>query len=100
MGNFRTFDLAVEFYARSKHIKLPRVLRDQLERASSSVALNLAEARGRDTVRDQVRFFNIALGSARECQAILTLAELRGDECWELLDKLAAHLYLLIKRAG
>ena len=47
-------------------------LRDQLERAAASVALNLAEGCGR-TGRDRRHFFSIAQGSAMECAAAIDL---------------------------
>lgn len=72
----------------------------QLSRAASSIVLNLAEGRGKATVSDQVRFFQIAFGSLRECQAILILAELQENTAWVTLDKLAAHLFRLIKNAA
>jgi four helix bundle protein len=66
----------------------------------SSVALNLAEGRGKASVKEQRRFFRIAMGSVREAQAILQLAELEGTEAWKRLDAVAASLYKLIQRAG
>ncbi|MBX7138295.1 MAG: four helix bundle protein, partial [Oligoflexia bacterium] len=45
-------------------------------RATLSIALNLAEGRGKPTRKDQLRFFSIAFGSVRECQAILILHDL------------------------
>jgi hypothetical protein len=42
-------------------------LRDQIERASSSIALTLAEGCARRTRRDRHHFFSIAQGSAMEC---------------------------------
>ena len=75
-------------------------LKEQLSRAASSVALNLAEGRGKRTQKDQARFFQIAFGSVRECQAILILADLNDSPVWKTLDVLAAHLYRLIERAG
>ena len=74
-------------------------LKDQLFRAASSIALNLAEGRGKGSNKDQARFFQIAFGSLRECQAVLTLADLERSEAWQTLDKLAAHLFRLIKSA-
>ena len=100
MKNFRTFTTAVEFYRLTRSLKLNSVLRDQLARASSSIALNLAEGRGKLTTQDQIRFFSIALGSTREGQAILILAQLEKSNAWTLLDSLAAQLYKLIKNAG
>src|SRR6266480_1382292 len=38
--------------------------RDQLERASTSVCLNIAEGNGKYTIKDRCRFFDIANGSA------------------------------------
>ena len=100
MKKFRTFDCAVAFYRLCRTLKMSRHLKEQLSRAASSIALNLAEGRGKATSRDQARFFQIAFGSVRECQAILILAELEGSEAWQTLDSLAAHLYRLLERAG
>lgn len=100
MENFRTFTLAVEFYHLSRTLKLQSHLKEQLSRAASSVALNLAEGRGKSSVKDQARFFQIAFGSTRECQAILILANLKGSQAWKTLDSLAAHLYRLINNVG
>ena len=97
MKNFRTYQLAVEFYRLTRSLKLPAHLRDQLARASSSIALNLAEGAGRNTTQDQIRFFSIAFGSLRECQAILDLSDNVNSNILELADKLAAHIYRLIK---
>ena len=54
-----------------------RVLRDQLERASLSVVLNLAEGAGRRSVREKRRFYTIARGSATECAAAVDVLRLR-----------------------
>ena len=97
MINFRTYNIAVEFYKLSKTLKLPAALKEQLSRAASSIALNLAEGKGRESTNDQCRFFQIALGSTKECQAILELAELKRPDLEDLADKLAAHIYNLIK---
>ena len=95
--NFRTYKLAVQFYRIATSLKLPKHLSDQLARASSSVALNLAEGAGRETRADQRRFFTIAFGSLRECQAILDLASSSNAEALQLADMLAAHTYRLIQ---
>ena len=99
MKNFRTFNLAVEFYRMMRALRLPGPEQDQCRRAALSIALNLAEGRGKSTTRDQLRFFSIAMGSVRECQAVLILCELQGSKCWELLDRLAASLFKLMRNA-
>lgn len=43
----------------------------QIERASTSIPLNIAEGNGRYTAADRCRFFDIARGSALECAAAL-----------------------------
>ena len=95
MKNFRTYDIAVQFYKLSTSQQLSRVLKEQLTRASSSIALNLAEGSGRHTRKDQKKFFNIALGSLRECQAILDLESIKETQIRECADKLGAHLFKL-----
>ena len=62
--NLRAHDLAVQFYKMARGKKLPFGLQGQLQRASSSVALNLAEGWGRATPADRRRFFQMALGGA------------------------------------
>ena len=52
-------------------------LRDQLERASTSIILNIAEGAGRRTTPDRRRHFVIAQGSIYECAAILDILRLR-----------------------
>ena len=99
MKNFRTFELAVEFYRESRCLPVKGHLKNQLSRAASSIVLNLAEGRGKQTTKEQKRFFYISLGSLRECQAILILEGLENKEQWITLDRLGAHLYRLIERA-
>jgi len=52
---------------------LPKTIavRDQLDRASTSIVLNLAEGNGKFTSPDRCRFFDISRGSALECAAAL-----------------------------
>ncbi len=45
--------------------------KDQLDRASTSIPLNIAEGNGKFSQRDRARFFEIARGSALECAACL-----------------------------
>ena len=100
MKNFKTYDLAVSFYRLSRTLPIKGNLKDQLARAASSVCLNLAEGRGRISRADQRRFFQIAFGSVRECQAILDISLSPSLEAIKLADVLAAHVYCLIRSYG
>ncbi len=53
--------------------KVPKSLavHNQLDRASTSIPLNIAEGNGKYTPADRCRFFDIARGSALECAACL-----------------------------
>ena len=74
------FQVALEFAAMVPALtKAARpALRDQLERASSSIALTLAEGNARRTRRDRLHFFSMAQGSAMECAAALDILRVTG----------------------
>lgn len=99
MKNFRTYELAKTFYQKGLKIKFSNlILKDQFERASLSIVLNLAEGYGRETIKDRKRFYVIAFGSLRETQSIL---DLMGEEILlKESDKLAAYLFKLIQNPG
>ena len=80
-------------------------VKDQLDRASTSIALNIAEGNGKYTIKDRCRFFDIAHGSALECAAgldvlvakkKLTPEQVRPGK--ERLQKIVRMLMGLIKR--
>ena len=100
MRHLRSYQLAVQFYREAKAISLPHYLKDQLRRAALSIALNISEGTGKSSMPDRLRFFEIAMGSIRECQA---LTEVEQDSFTtaqkDLLDHLAASTYKLIKNA-
>ena len=96
MKNFRTYLLSVAFYREATALPIASPLRDQLKRAALSVPLNLAEGYGRISKADQKRFYKIAFGSTRECQALFHLAGLEDTSAFKLLDQTAASIYKLI----
>ena len=51
--------------------------KDQLDRASTSVVLNLAEGNGKRSHPDRCRYFDIARGSAVECAACLDVLRVK-----------------------
>jgi four helix bundle protein len=71
---------AVDLAARAAAL-VPRghaALRDQIERAASSAALNLAEGYGRWLPREKMHFYAIARGSALETAAAIDIVAARG----------------------
>ena len=100
LKNFRTFQLAIKFYNECKILKIPRHLKDQLNKASSSIALNLAEGYGKFSHKDQWKYFHISFASLRESQTILILSELNNSNTYKMSDHLAASIYKLIKASN
>ncbi len=100
MQTFRSYQLSLAFYraVNSEMRKLPTHLRDQMQRAASSICLNLAEGWGKQSHKDRKKFFQIAFGSTRECQSILDLYPL-NQNIHQKLDYLAASLFKLLKNA-
>lgn len=69
------YNQAIDFTAWSQSLvdELPThaSTRSQLDRASASIPLNIAEGNARSSRRDRARSWRIALGSTLECAAIL-----------------------------
>jgi four helix bundle protein len=51
--------------------------KDQLDRASTGIPLNIAEGNGKFSAKDRARFFEMARGSALECAACLDVLLVR-----------------------
>jgi four helix bundle protein len=101
---FHALEVSLEL-ARSLRGPLRRIrghdpkLYQQLRTAASSLALNVAEGRGR-AGKDRRHHWRIAAGSAFEVQAALRLAEAWGDlepqescEAHRLVDRVLAMLW-------
>ncbi len=74
--NLIVYQRALEFISWSQDI-LDSIsgtsAKNQLERASNSILLNLAEGNAKFSKKDRARFFQIAHGSAVECTACLDI---------------------------
>ena len=93
--NFRTYQIAIQFYQKAKDLKLKRPLKDQYDRALLSIVLNLSEGSAKPTAKDRRKFYYISFASLREVQTLLEITDNRS-----LLadsDNLAAHLYKLTR---
>ena len=77
------YKVSIEFVILSNEIaeQLPRgksYLADQLQRASSSISLNIAEGAGEFAGNEKCRFYCMAKRSATECAAVLDLCSRLG----------------------
>ena len=80
-------------------------LTNQLHRAASSIAANIAEGCGRNTQADLARFLQIALGSANESEYFLILAmdlnyltKANFDTVFKQINETKAMLISLIQK--
>jgi four helix bundle protein len=76
------YQRSIQFVAWSSQLleKLPAKLAvcDQLDRASTSGPLNIAEGNAKYTAPDRCRYFDAARGSALECAACLDVLVAKG----------------------
>ena len=79
---------------------------DQLQRASTSIALNIAEGAGRYHKSDKRNFYVMARGSVYECVACLRMflsrklvSNEKHDEFYLALNNLAKQLSAMIKQS-
>ena len=104
LHRFDAYRLALAFRAHVvRWLPLKRAeLSDQLDRASISAVLNLAEGAGR-VGRDQARHYAMSRGSAFECLAVLDLLDLEtaptgSPQARIVLLRLMAILTALVRR--
>jgi four helix bundle protein len=103
------YQVAIEFVVLADGVveDLPRgraYLADQLQRAATSIALNIAEGAGEKSLADKARFYRFACRSATECAAILDVCrklaladQARLIEGRELLVRVVQMLVRLTK---
>ena len=84
--------------------EMKAAVKDQLDRASTSVPLNIAEGNGKFGIRDRCRYLDFARGSALECAACLDVlvakrlaAPDRVNEGKQYLFEIVSMLMGLIK---
>jgi len=71
--------------------------KDQLDRASTSVPLNIAEGNGKFSARDRARFLEMARGSALECAACLDVLVARKLASAEQVADAKAQLATIVR---
>ena len=98
MEKFRTYQMALELAKDSRGIRLKGPYQNQFQRAVLSIALNLSEGSAKSSAKERRRFYETALGSAREVQTIVEILGIKSisGKC----DQLAAHCYRLCSLRG
>jgi four helix bundle protein len=102
------YQRSIQFVAWSSQLleKIPTKLAvcDQLDRASTSAPLNIAEGNGKYTTPDRCRYFENARGSALECAACLDVLVAKGkstadqvQEGKEVLNEIVCLLIGLVR---
>jgi four helix bundle protein len=102
------YQAALDFVRWSELVleRIPKtaVVHNQLDRARTSIPLNIAEGNGKFTVADKCKYFDTAHGSALECASCIdllyikkALSEAEFDEGKTILSGVVALLVGLIK---
>jgi len=106
------YKAAIEFVALADDVveHLPRgraYLADQLQRAATSIPLNIAEGAGEYSGTEKARFYRMAKRSATECAAILHVAQRLGlvdppayEAGRSLLIRIVAMLIQMARKVG
>lgn len=71
--------------------------KDQLDRASTSIPLNIAEGNGKFSGKDRARFLEIARGSALECAACLDVLVARKLATPEQIESAKENLARIVQ---
>jgi four helix bundle protein len=96
--------LGVDRVANSSRAPAHSALRSQVIRAAMSIPANIAEGRGRQSDREQIRFLKISIGSCYELEAHLIMSRdvgfIRASDANNLigqLEEVRKMLFGLIK---
>lgn len=99
------WQLAVEFadtvISATENLKAPRQhyrLIEQLEAAATSVAMNIAEGKGRYSKKEFVHFLYIARGSLYETITLLTIMQRRGWIADDVLNAITDQADLVARK--
>ena len=65
LKDFQVYQVSKALYKECLKLRLSGAIKNQLERSSLSVCLNLAEGSGKTSKPDRKRFYSIAMGSLR-----------------------------------
>ncbi len=117
MKKLKTYQLAIKFYKNSRDLHLKEPLKDQFQRATLSIVLNIAEGSAKPTAgrlfqlenikiypvsqlnqpttKDRRKYYRTSLGSLRETQAILEI--INHKNLIEEANILGGYLYKLCK---
>ena len=71
--------------------------KDQLDRASTGIPLNIAEGNGKFSAKDRARFLEIARGSALECAAALDVLVARKLAVSEQVESAKENLVRIVQ---
>ena len=71
--------------------------KDQLDRASTSIPLNIAEGNGKFSAKDRARFLEIARGSTLECAAALDVLVARKLTSLEQIETAKENLARIVQ---
>ena len=105
------YQIAIEFVILADEIvqHLPRgrgYLSDQLQRAATSISLNIAEGAGEYAADEKIRFYRMAKRSATECAGILDIChrlqlvdEKRQEKARQLLVRVVSMLIKMAQKS-
>ncbi len=92
-------DLEIEVHNETKLFPRDEIYRsvDQLRRSSSSVANNIAESYHKGTIKEKIRFLNIARGESEETKRNIIKSARKDFIKKESTDKLVDKYTILLK---